>query len=321
VSVKEAVTIVSLSNLQSAAEAFMDTCDYIESMLRKQLSAAIGKELQPKDFEEYMEYHYRKVFNQAYAPVDFCYAIRRPGCFPEGELSLEQSTGESNKPVVTTSRRATASVPMKFSLNAATKVSFLGDRILHALVLTQFQNQASARLSLIARARQFSSFILMVGTISSADTFAPAHAIIIKNKDDLKIPLLLETIPTPKEFKDAISSMSPEQQRFCKAYRSLQLASTLFGMCVIQIKPALEKVLNLPSGSLTKEIALTESLMELFIDFQLPPDMVSFDGPESDSAATKLEQVKLHVGKMEELIAKTKEKELVGLTPHIHPLF
>jgi hypothetical protein len=30
--------------------------------------------------------------------------------------------------------------------------------------------------------------------------------------------LLLETIPTPKAFKKAISSISPEQQRFAKAY-------------------------------------------------------------------------------------------------------
>lgn len=57
----------------------------------------------------------------------------------------------------------------------------------------------------------------------SADLFEPKHAIIIQNKDELKIPLLLETIPTPKEFKDAIASLSPEQQRFCKAFRSMQL--------------------------------------------------------------------------------------------------
>lgn len=67
------------------------------------------------------------------------------------------------------------------------------------------------------------SFILLVGRIVSADLFDPKHAIIIQNKDELKIPLLLETIPTPKEFKDAIASLSPEQQRFCKAFRSMQL--------------------------------------------------------------------------------------------------
>jgi len=37
--------------------------------------------------------------------------------------------------------------------------------------------------------------------------------LIVKDKDELILPLLLETIPTPKEFKDAIESLSPEQQR------------------------------------------------------------------------------------------------------------
>lgn len=64
---------------------------------------------------------------------------------------------------------------------------------------------------------------MVVGRILSADLFDPKHAIIIQNKDDLKIPLLLETVPTPKEFKDAIASLSPEQQRFCKSFRSMQL--------------------------------------------------------------------------------------------------
>ncbi len=81
------------------------------------------------------------------------------------------------------------------------------------------------------------------------------------------MPLDLSTIPSAKEFKDAIESLSPEQQAFAKAFRSMQLESTLFGVLVIQIKPQLEKVLNLPSNSLTKEIKLTQDLMQLFIQY------------------------------------------------------
>jgi hypothetical protein len=67
-------------------------------------------------------------------------------------------------------------------------------------------------LKMVARARQFSCFILLLGRITAADGFDPQYATIVQNKDDLEIPLLLETIPTPKEFKDRISSLSPEQQ-------------------------------------------------------------------------------------------------------------
>jgi hypothetical protein len=53
-------------------------------------------------------------------------------------------------------------------------------------------------LRLLARARQFSSFVLMVGKIASATEFEPTAAMIVRDKDDLEIPLMLETMPTPK---------------------------------------------------------------------------------------------------------------------------
>lgn len=50
----------------------------------------------------------------------------------------------------------------------------------------------------------------MVGKISGTDAFTPRHAVIVQNKDELFLPLLLEQLPTPQEFKDAIELLSPE---------------------------------------------------------------------------------------------------------------
>jgi hypothetical protein len=58
----------------------------------------------------------------------------------------------------------------------------------------------------------------------------------------------------------------------------MQLESTLFAVLVIQIKPQLEKVLNLPAGSLVKAIALQETLLSLFIDFQISSDLLAYSG-------------------------------------------
>jgi hypothetical protein len=134
------------------------------------------------------------------------------------------------------------------------------------------------RLSLHVAARQFSSYVVMLGRMNSASSFDPKYAMIVKNKDHITIPLEIETIPSAKEFKEAISSLSPEQQRFAKAFRGMQLESTLFAVLVIQIKPQLEKVLNLPAGSLVKEIALQETLLSLFIDFQISSDLLAYTG-------------------------------------------
>ena len=46
--------------------------------------------------------------------------------------------------------------------------------------------------------------------------------------------------------------------------RSMQLAETLFTVVVVQIKPQLEKVLGLRPHSLAKEVALTQTLTNLF---------------------------------------------------------
>ena len=184
---------------------------------------------------------------------------------------------------------------MSFALNAATRIEFRGERCapprpahpsasprvalgvrarcrhLHALVAHKFSDEAPPPLFLTARARQFSCFMMLLGRLGPNRTFEPKHALIIQNKDDLKIPLLVETLPTPKEFKDAIASLSPAQQRFAKAYRSMQLEGSVFGLLIVQLKPALERLLGLPSDALTKEIKLTQQLLELFITYQATP--------------------------------------------------
>jgi len=297
--------------------------DYIESMLRKQLIAAIGKEVTPADFGEYMTFHNRKLFADAYAPKPFCFAVRRSDKHsPEGTLSIEQETigpgGDSNiaAPIVTMSAHSDRQYHMQFPLSASTNVSFGGDKYLHAWLSHKFSGDSGARLSLVSRARQFSSMIVLVGRISSASTFEPKYAAIVQNKDELKIPLDLSTIPTPKEFKDAIESLSPQQQAFAKAFRSMQLESTLFGVLVIQIKPQLERVLNLPNDSLTKEIKLTQELMQLFIKYQIPSDLLAFDADmngfemAAPGASEKLAAVKEHVKAMNEMIDQSKNEEV-----------
>jgi hypothetical protein len=90
----------------------------------------------------------------------------------------------------------------------------------------------------------------------------------------------------------------------------MQLESSVFGVCIIQIKPQLEKLLGLPNGALTKEIQLTQDLMSLFVDYQVPSDLMTFDGPAEYTLADKLEAVKEHVESIKTMIASSKESQL-----------
>ena len=125
------------------------------------------------------------------------------------------------------------------------------------------------------------------------------------------IPLLLEEIPTAKEFKDAVKSLSPEQQRFARAYRKMQLSTSVFAVCVIQVKPALETLLGLPADALDKEMKLTKDLMELFIEHQVPSDLLSYNGFSGGIAvADKLSNVRDNVKGVMDVIEAEKAKQL-----------
>jgi len=319
----EAFAVVTLLHVARVCSSWADAVGYVEDMLRKQLAAAIGKEVSPADFAAYMRFHYRKLFHESFLPKPLCFSVRRSDMHsPEGTVSIEEAVvgpgGDSNinSPIVTMVASNAESAPMTFPLNASTNVTFAGERHLHAWLSHQFSGQSGCELSLVARARQFSSMLGLIGRVSSATSFHPKYAALIQNKDELTIPLNLSTIPSPKEFKDAIESLSPEQQSFAKAFRSMQLESTLFGVLVVQIKPQLERVLNLADDSLTKEIKLTQDLMQLFIKYQIPSDLLSFDASSGEAellnptAAERLARVKGHVQAMHEMLAQARQEEI-----------
>jgi len=66
----------------------------------------------------------------------------------------------------------------------------------------------------------------------------------------------------------------------------------------------------LPNESLIKEIKLTQDLMELFITYQIPSDLLSFDGDATLSPADKIASVKKHVKDIYDVIEESKQKEL-----------
>jgi len=46
---------------------------------------------------------------------------------------------------------------------------------------------------------------------------------VVRDRDELRVPLLLETMPSPKEFKRAIRGVSQRMAAFVTAFRALQL--------------------------------------------------------------------------------------------------
>jgi hypothetical protein len=326
-------------HLKSSIESYMRLVKFIEELIRSQLVRALGREITPIDFQMYMSFHYSKLYQKQYRPIPFSYAVRRsPLHTPEGTLRIEIQTdaarvfvgnevvGRSNggfQPIDTLCRSRSrsssmsAKSEMSMAIDASTRIRFRGDMHVHGWLAESFADSASSvpALRMVATARQFSSYIVLLGSLSSATTFEPKFACLLQNKDELTIPLLLESIPNAKQFRDSIESLSPEQQRFAKAYRTMQLESTMFAVVALQVKPQLEQVLQLKPDSLTKEIALTQDIMKLFIDYQIPPDLLSYDEASSSDAAAasagaRIIAVKESVKKIMTILNEAKQDEV-----------
>jgi hypothetical protein len=319
ITVAEAKLLVIVVHMTDIVQNLVLGIGYVENMLRNQIVAAVGKTLQLSDFAAYLRHHNRKLFKEEFQLRPFSHAVRRTAQHsPEGSIRIEtESCSSLSEPIYTSccSRSEENAAPMQFALDASTNVTFGGDRHLHTYLAHSFSGQALPILKLVAQARQFSSFIVLVGRIVSATEFVPEYGMIVQNKEEISISLDLEQIPSPKQFKDAIESLSPEQQRFAKAFRGMQLASTLFGVLVLQIKPQLEIVLKLSTDTLTKEIKLTQDLMMMFIKYQIPSDLLSFDQVSSSFSPNqeldRLNAVKEHVTEMKKMLSLSKVEEVV----------
>eukprot|EP01125_Pyxidicula_operculata_P015607 TRINITY_DN5321_c0_g1_i1.p1 TRINITY_DN5321_c0_g1~~TRINITY_DN5321_c0_g1_i1.p1 ORF type:complete len:1033 (-),score=293.27 TRINITY_DN5321_c0_g1_i1:235-3138(-) len=302
-----------VANFSLISDHYLESVAFTESLLYNKLMTAIGKNISVGEFYGLMHHHIRDLFALGHEPRKLCYPIRLPDHSPEGIVSiLARVHGSLAFPIPSHVRHSVATTPMKFAIDASTKIKFLGDRFVHGLMLQEFSGESGLSLELNAYSRQFCSFILVLGTIVSKDVLDPTYAILIQNKDDLTIMLSLETIPSAKEFKEAISSLSPEQQRFAKAIRNMQLSGTLFAMCIIQVKPQLEKVLNLPFDSLTKEIRMTQDLIELLVKYQIPSDLLSYSGELTESTENKVETVKEQIDEVYAMVDSTKKREILS---------
>ena len=72
----------------------------------------------------------------------------------------------------------------------------------------------------------------------------------------------------------------------------------------------MEKVLNLPQNSLTKELSLTKSLTDLFITYQISPDLLSFDGDDKTSTKEQIQRVRENNDAIRKVLNDEKMKEI-----------
>lgn len=323
----EAALLLLCTHWLTIIEYYKNGLHWIDDSSKQQLVQAIGAQIQSSDFQDFCRFHFAKrVFASLYAPRPFVLPVRRdekhhPDGFVSIETLFESDTTDaklslpsavSSKNIDTMVRRVagddkTETSSLFVPINAITSVEFTGDRFIHGWMQHSFGSLVEHRL--VARARQFCNYILILGTMAGNNHLDPKAAIIVQNNEELVIPILTSVFPTAQEFQNAIHSLSPQQQAFCRAVRDVQLESSVFAFCIVQVKPQLERLLHLPTGALTREVQLTQDLITLFVEHHISSDLVSSGEVDADgallTATAKLSAVKAQVKTVWDVIRAT----------------
>lgn len=310
-----AIIVLFSSNLQN----YFDNLEYIHEIQHDNLIHALGRHVNIEDMNDLMNFHYRSFFKNEFQPKSFSYTIKSSDIDDsEGEISIlpEYNQDNTNLPCVikTFVKKISSNTIMKINLTPSIQISMNSSKYCHGWINEQFStfNKPSviSNYKLIGRSKQFSSYILILGNVLSNDHIECKHAILLRNNTEIIIPLLMESLPSAKAFKEAISSLSLEQQEFANAYRSMQLAGSLFIVCFLPVQPQIEKILNLPPFSLTKELELMENILNILQKYQISSDLLSYNGPNNENTKNKILKVKENVENIL-LFIKEEQEELI----------
>lgn len=83
--------------------------------------------------------------------------------------------------IQTHARQVNLKTSLKIPLTASTILELTGSQFLHGYMNHRFESSSKSH-QLVARARQFSSFIMVIGNMAGASILEPKDAIIVLNK-------------------------------------------------------------------------------------------------------------------------------------------
>ena len=99
-----------------------------------------------------------------------------------GLLSIESQESGEHECIYSHSREVNpASKLLNIPLNAATILELTGEQYIHGYLNLRF-GSSHKNHQLVARARQFSAFVIVIGTMTDGSTLDPKDAIIVQNK-------------------------------------------------------------------------------------------------------------------------------------------
>lgn len=271
--------LVRMNAVHNVCVEAMRDLDYLEAFLRRKLISCLGKEVGVDDFSCLLHYHLKQHPQEEYRPKAMSFALRRNYRSGDGYLDADafmslEDDGD-NALWESFQRNMEGRMPLVFSLDASSPVQMSARVSVHGHMRHSFAGEECGSGSkLVVRARPFGCVAVLLGRMLPGGRVQVEYASLV-DSTTLSVALQLETIPTQKEFKKAVDSLSLEQRRFAEMFRSMQLSSTLFTVCVVHVKPQMEKLLKVPEATMTRDFVLCRNVLEMFTKYNINPDLLS----------------------------------------------
>ncbi len=302
----ESATVLS----EMAAQFFVSVAK-VETMMHDQLTSAIGvSRVTRDDLEQHMRLRMQSAYGESVVRP-MCRSVRCDGESDPEAIVVIGERGSADGWLTMSSGPDWQCGEVTFPISAATVVRCLPAIHVHGVTLFDVKGEPSHEAAMTVTTRQFGMCVIVLGRLEQNNRLVPEHAVLVQSRQILEIPLGLEVLPSQREFREAVASMSTEQRDFAQAFRAMQLSSTAFAVLVLHVKPQLERLLNVPRPVMTRELALARSVMELLLEYNIPPSLL-----RASETGTS-EELSQNVALMLRMIAEMKAA-LIGSHPSRH---
>eukprot|EP00039_Didymoeca_costata_P011373 m.159479 g.159479 ORF g.159479 m.159479 type:complete len:969 (+) comp15152_c0_seq4:42-2948(+) len=269
----------------------------IDNLVQQEMAKIIRKHVQPKDYFQYIRKFNDTLFKKEFRPRHFSYKIKNEQS-EEGNISFEWRHSKGVEEMYTICKEVNVTTfDLKYSFrNHETPVCFSGRRFIHGcFVPGESDVRIAEGVHLVSSAENNGAYVILLGYLLS-DRFHAEDAILMRSKDELSIPLILEAFTSENEYKGDLCNLPQTLKSDIMTERNRRLQQVPFCVGVFHIKPQMEKVFNLPSGSLTKNAQLLKSLLDVISNHKTSADALMVGIPSSATPQQRLKLLEEKVG-------------------------
>jgi hypothetical protein len=264
----------TLARCHRSLTVFLSKVDYLHTLIHHQATAFLQNIVATVSLPDLIRFQQRQLLRDAFqfTPLSYPVTVAAAGAGSPSEGSFSCETVPTGRPV----EGLHVSAPLEcckwqcqlagqtaatswMAGQAALTIPIVGTQTDHLFLTHAFRDGEATESQppwvICCRAKQFCSFIVLLGRLNrERGDFSVLRAMIVKNKDQVLIPLAVD--PLPSESTAATITLPPPGSRV------LPSSAHALALILLPLAPNLQQALHLQEP-LTRELRLMQDVLEL----------------------------------------------------------